>query len=66
LLDVDDTLRQIIYEGTMTQMYRYLAESGFESFRIAAIAKVTSGITTIQEVLRVLPHSAMSRRSANL
>ncbi len=66
LLDVDDTLRQIIYEGTMTQMYRYLAESGFESFRIAAIAKVTSGITTIQEVLRVLPHSAMSRRSVNL
>ena len=66
LLDVDDTLRQIIYEGTMTQMYRYLAESGFESFRIAAIAKVTSGITTIQEVLRVLPHSAMSRRTVNL
>jgi type II secretory ATPase GspE/PulE/Tfp pilus assembly ATPase PilB-like protein len=66
LLDVDDTLRQIIYEGTMTQMYRYLAESGFESFRIAAIAKVTSGITTIQEVLRVLPHSAISRRSVNL
>ncbi|MEX0271101.1 GspE/PulE family protein [Leptolyngbyaceae cyanobacterium UHCC 1019] len=66
LLDVDDTLRQIIYEGTMTQMYRYLAESGFESFRMAAIAKVTHGITTIQEVLRVLPHSAMSRRSVNL
>ncbi len=66
LLNVDDTLRQIIYEGTMTQMYRYLAESGFESFRMAAIAKVTSGITTIQEVLRVLPHSAMSRRSVNL
>jgi type II secretory ATPase GspE/PulE/Tfp pilus assembly ATPase PilB-like protein len=66
LLNIDDTLRQIIYEGTMTQMYRYLAESGFESFRMAAIAKVTSGITTLPEVLRVLPHSAMSRRSINL
>jgi len=29
---------------------------------VAAIAKVTQGITTVQEVLRVLPHSAMYRR----
>ena len=62
LLNVDDAVRQIIYEGTMTQLNRYLMDGNFESFRSAAIAKVTQGITTIQEILRVLPHSALYRR----
>jgi type II secretory ATPase GspE/PulE/Tfp pilus assembly ATPase PilB-like protein len=62
LLNVDDVIHQIIYEGTMTQLHRYLSEVEFESFRAAAIAKVTSGITTPREVRRVLPHSAMHRR----
>lgn len=63
LLNVDDTIRQIIYEGTMTQMHRYLRKTGFCSFRIAAIRKVTSGVTTVEEVLRVLPYSAMHRNA---
>lgn len=63
LLNVDDTVRQIIYEGTMTQLHRYLGEINFDSFRKAAIEKVTTGITTVTEVLRVLPHSALYRRS---
>jgi type II secretory ATPase GspE/PulE/Tfp pilus assembly ATPase PilB-like protein len=62
LLNVDDTMRQIIYEGTITQLHRYLGEIEFESFRVAAIAKITSGKTTLSEVLRVLPHSSMYRR----
>ncbi len=62
LLNVDDTVRQIIYEGTMTQLHRYLGEINFDSFRKAAIEKVTTGITTVTEVLRVLPHSALYRR----
>jgi len=62
LLNVDDTIRRLIYEGTMTQLHRYLGETEFDSFRIGAIDKVTRGITTIEEVLRVLPHSAMYRR----
>lgn len=62
MLNVDDTIRQIIYEGSMTQLYRYLGEINFDSFRVAAITKVTQGITTVKEVLRVLPHSAMYRR----
>ncbi|MDX2214144.1 MAG: GspE/PulE family protein [Oculatellaceae cyanobacterium bins.114] len=66
LLNVDDRVRQLIYEGTMTQLHRHLQEIKFESFRIAAIAKVTSGITTVEEVLRVLPHSALHRRSHRL
>lgn len=61
LLEVDDAVRQIIYEGSMAQLNHYLMETGFSSFRMAAIAKVTSGVTTIEEVLRVLPHSALHR-----
>lgn len=63
LLNVDETVRQIIYEGTMTQLHRYLNEISFDSFRTAAITKVTTGITTVTEILRVLPHSAMYRKS---
>jgi type II secretory ATPase GspE/PulE/Tfp pilus assembly ATPase PilB-like protein len=63
LLDVDDTIRHIVYEGTMTQLHRHLRESDFESFRTAAIAKVTQGVTTVEEVLRVLPHSALNRQT---
>jgi type II secretory ATPase GspE/PulE/Tfp pilus assembly ATPase PilB-like protein len=63
LLNVDDTVRQIIYEGTLTQLHHYLGEMGFESFRKAAIAKVTAGITTITEIQRVLPYSALHRRT---
>lgn len=59
LIDIDDQIREIIYEGTMTQLHRYLKEINFASFRLAAIEKVTSGITTIQEVLRVLPRSSL-------
>jgi general secretion pathway protein E/type IV pilus assembly protein PilB len=63
LLNVDDTVRQLIYEGTMTQLHRYLSQINFDSFRGAAIEKVTTGVTTLTEVLRVLPHSALSRKS---
>jgi type II secretory ATPase GspE/PulE/Tfp pilus assembly ATPase PilB-like protein len=63
LLDVDDMVRQIIYEGTMTQLHRYLSENNFNSFRLTAITKVTTGVTTVTEVLRVLPHSALYRKS---
>lgn len=59
LIDIDDRIREIIYEGTMTHLQRYLREINFASFRTAAIEKVTNGVTTIQEVLRVLPRSAL-------
>ncbi len=61
LIDMDDRIRQIIYEGTMTELHRYLRDIQFCSFHTAAIAKVTAGATTVSEVLRVLPRSAMQR-----
>jgi general secretion pathway protein E len=54
----------MIYEGTITQMNRYLNEIDFNSFRKAAINKLNSGITTSEEVLRVLPRSALHRVSS--
>ncbi|MBW4463935.1 MAG: GspE/PulE family protein [Pegethrix bostrychoides GSE-TBD4-15B] len=64
LLNVDDKVRQLIYEGTLTQLRRYLYESDFISFRMGAIAKITAGITTVEEVRRVLPHSAFHQKSS--
>jgi type II secretory ATPase GspE/PulE/Tfp pilus assembly ATPase PilB-like protein len=64
LLNVDEAMRQIIYEGTMTELHCHLNANGFESFRVAAIEKVITGKTTVAELLRVLPHSALYRRGA--
>jgi type II secretory ATPase GspE/PulE/Tfp pilus assembly ATPase PilB-like protein len=59
LLHVDDAVRRIIYEGSLTDLTDHLDASNFDSFRRAAIAKVTGGITTVEEVQRVLPHSKL-------
>lgn len=59
LLEVDDVVRSIIYDGSLTQLHRYLKESGFVTFRDAAIDKVTQGITTVEEIRRVLPRSVL-------
>ena len=60
LLNVDDRIRELIYEGSITQMRRYLKETDFTSFRKAATDKVIAGKTTVAEVVRVLPRSAMA------
>ncbi|OCQ95583.1 general secretion pathway protein GspE [Oscillatoriales cyanobacterium USR001] len=62
LLDLDPHIRNLIYEGTMIQLHKYLTEKGFTSFRLAAIEKVENGVTTVEEVQRVLPHSALHRK----
>ncbi len=62
LLNIDENVRRIIYEGSMTQLQHYVNESNFDSFRVAAVKKVTSGVTTVQEILRVLPHSSLYSR----
>lgn len=63
LIDIDDTVREIIYEGTTTQLHRYLREIDFASFRVAAIEKVITGVTTVEEVLRVIPKKALYDKS---
>jgi type II secretory ATPase GspE/PulE/Tfp pilus assembly ATPase PilB-like protein len=63
LLNVDDTVRQIIHDGSITQLNHYLDSTNFDSFRSAAILKVISGITTVDEIRRVLPYSSLNRKS---
>ncbi|MBW4620845.1 MAG: GspE/PulE family protein [Cyanosarcina radialis HA8281-LM2] len=58
LLDIDRNLRDVIHEGTTVQLHRHLNDRNFSSFREAALEKVTQGLTTVEEVLRVIPHSA--------
>ncbi len=62
LVNVDDRVRGLIYEGTLPQLQQYLYQNEFDSFRQGAIAKVMTGITTIDEIRRVLPYSALSQR----
>lgn len=64
MLEVDDRIRELIYEGTMAQLRRYLSKIEFISFRASAIEKVMAGITTVEEVLRVLPRSALKLNTA--
>ncbi len=63
LLDIDEVIRQIVYEGSMTELQRYLSTQPFLSFRVAAIDKVVQGITTPAEIKRVLPQSALKQQS---
>ncbi|MDX1976289.1 MAG: GspE/PulE family protein [Pseudanabaenaceae cyanobacterium bins.68] len=62
LLEVNDRVRQIIYEGSMVEMQKYLSQADFNSFRLAAIDKVSRGVTTVEELRRVLPYSALHSR----
>ncbi|HSM80097.1 MAG TPA: GspE/PulE family protein [Nodosilinea sp.] len=64
MLEVDDRIRELIYDGTMTQLRRHLSKSDSISFRTSAIEKVMAGVTTVEEVLRVLPRSALKLASA--
>lgn len=62
VLNVDDRIRQIIYDGSMTDLQSYLQDSEFTSFRVAAIAKVLQGVTTVEEIKRVLPHNTFTNQ----
>ncbi|MEO0984577.1 MAG: GspE/PulE family protein [Cyanobacteria bacterium J06639_14] len=64
LVEVDDTIREIIHEGNTTDLRHYLHEIDFMSFRKAAVEKVLTGATTFEEVSRVLPSSALRRPQA--
>jgi general secretion pathway protein E len=58
IINVDRTIRDAIHEGTTVQLDRFLSDRNYASFRAAALEKVMSGVTTVSEVLRVIPHSA--------
>jgi len=59
IMTADRTIKQIIYDGSFSRLKPYLRECDYTSFRVAAIEKVKSGLTTIEEIKRVLPQSAL-------
>jgi type II secretory ATPase GspE/PulE/Tfp pilus assembly ATPase PilB-like protein len=62
VLTVDDNMREAIYQGTIMQVRQSAHEDNFFSFRDAAIEKVLLGLTTVEEVKRVLPYSSLCHR----
>ena len=48
-------VKQLIRENQITKMQAYLQEIQFDSFRLAAIDKITKGKTTVEELRRVIP-----------
>jgi type II secretory ATPase GspE/PulE/Tfp pilus assembly ATPase PilB-like protein len=62
VLNVDETIRQIIYEGSAIRLQQYLHKKNFASSCITAIEKITQGITTVDEVKRVFPLSTLCHK----
>jgi type II secretory ATPase GspE/PulE/Tfp pilus assembly ATPase PilB-like protein len=59
MVEIDETIREIIHEGNTSDLRGYLNDIEFMSFRKAAIEKILTGVTTFEEVSRVLPQSAL-------
>ncbi|GBO54650.1 type IV fimbrial assembly, ATPase PilB [Pseudanabaena sp. lw0831] len=55
LLNVTPQVRKVMAEGTQSQLIDYLLEQGYESFYHSVSKKISTGITTLEEALRVLP-----------
>ncbi len=66
LLHVDQAVRQAIYEGNTIHLQRQLNSTNFHSFHQAAVEKVMKGTTTVNEIMRVLPISALQSRVATI
>ena len=58
MLDVDRKVRRATGENTTIDAHRYLDRHNFTPFQQAAIEKLNAGVTTVSEILRVLPRSA--------
>lgn len=58
VLDIDRDVRRLIDENVAIDFYPYLSDRNFTSFKTAAMEKLGNGITTVAEILRVLPRSA--------
>jgi len=59
LLNLDKTAMQMIRKNKLDELPDYLSQFHSYSFRVAAIEKLSRGITTLEELMRVLPHNAL-------
>ena len=65
LLNVDPMVKQFIREGKINEMQDYLNKINFDSFRLAAIEKVKTGVTTVEELRRVVPYNIMHPQASD-
>lgn len=59
LLNNNITVKQYIRENRMSELYQYLSLANFDSFRVAAIKKVKTGITSVEALREVLSSQIM-------
>ena len=55
LLNVTPQVRKIMTEGNQSELVDYLVDHGYEPFHHSVRKKISTGITTLEESLRVLP-----------
>lgn len=55
LLNVTPQVRKIMTEGNQSELVDYLVDHGYEPFHHSVRKKISAGITTLEESLRVLP-----------
>ncbi|PZU98930.1 MAG: type II/IV secretion system protein [Pseudanabaena sp.] len=55
LLNMTPEVRKIITEGSQSLLVEYLTEHDYETFYHSVSRKISAGITTLEEALRVLP-----------
>lgn len=60
LLNATPQVRKIMSESSQSILIKYLAEHGYESFLHSVREKISTGITTLEEALRVLPRQMFS------
>lgn len=55
VLNITPTLRKIISEDNQADLMEYLVNQNYESFAHSVREKVSTGVTTLEEALRVIP-----------
>jgi type II secretory ATPase GspE/PulE/Tfp pilus assembly ATPase PilB-like protein len=62
LLHIDDQTRQLIYDGNIVTLAKSIDPASYQSFAQAARLKVLQGLTTTEEVERVLGRRFLNDR----
>ena len=63
VLNLDLRVKRLIREDKISEIQQHLKTIEFCSFRVAAIEKIINGVTTVEELRRVIPYSAMTAQA---
>jgi type II secretory ATPase GspE/PulE/Tfp pilus assembly ATPase PilB-like protein len=65
LFNITPQVRKILIEGTQSQLMDYLASQDQTSFKNSVRDKISTGITTLEEALRILPRRMFVNEEEN-